>query len=80
MRVFLSAIVGSVILCGGASAEPVKVKFGWFASDTDTAYVRVLKPWADAVNGVAKEKSWQAKEASLRREEVLRFTKKSKNR
>ena len=37
------------------------------------------KPWADAVNGAAKERSWQAKE-SLRREEVLRFTKKSKNR
>src|SRR5271166_3477500 len=38
------------------------------------------KPWADAVKGAAKEKSWQAKEASLRREEVLRFTNKSKNR
>ncbi|MDB5408176.1 MAG: DctP [Rhodospirillales bacterium] len=54
VRTISGAIAGLLLLSGSASAEPAKVKFGWFAPDTDTSYSRVLKPWADSVNAEAK--------------------------
>jgi len=37
-----------------AHAEPVKVKLGHFAGDTEETYTGAIKPWADAVNAEAK--------------------------
>ena len=50
------AYATSVLLASAltAAADPVKVKLGHFTSDTESGYVKVIKPWADAVNKEAQ--------------------------
>jgi TRAP-type C4-dicarboxylate transport system substrate-binding protein len=38
-----------------ATAEPVKVKLGHFTNDTESGFVKVIKPWAEAVNKEAQD-------------------------
>ena len=35
-------------------AEPVKLKLAMFSADTEMTWVKVIKPWADAVNAAGK--------------------------
>src|SRR3954464_133229 len=44
----------AVLMPWAASADPIKLKFGFFASDREYAYRGVVKPFADAVNLEAK--------------------------
>jgi TRAP-type C4-dicarboxylate transport system substrate-binding protein len=50
----LQAAIGVTVMMGIAHAEPVKVKLGHFAGDTEETYTGAIKPWADAVNAEAK--------------------------
>jgi len=46
----------AALLPMSAVAQPVTLKLSFFASDTETNYVKAIKPWLDAVNaGVAKK-------------------------
>ena len=47
-------VIAASALVGLAHADPVKVKLGHFASDTEETYTGAIKPWADAVNAEAK--------------------------
>ena len=47
-------VIAASALVGLAHADPVKVKLGHFASDTEETYTGAIKPWAEAVNAEAK--------------------------
>jgi TRAP-type transport system periplasmic protein len=44
------AVVACIFVPFAAGAEPIKLKFAFFASDREYAYRTVVKPFADAVN------------------------------
>jgi TRAP-type C4-dicarboxylate transport system substrate-binding protein len=55
MNAFLRyAVVACMLVPFPAEAEPVKLKFAFFASDREYAYQGVVKPFVDAVNLAAK--------------------------
>lgn len=39
---------------GAARAEPVQLKLAMFSADTEMTWVKVIKPWAEAVNDAGK--------------------------
>jgi TRAP-type transport system periplasmic protein len=43
-------LILAVLLPFSANADPVKLKLGFFATDTEMTYVTVIKPFAEAVN------------------------------
>jgi TRAP-type C4-dicarboxylate transport system substrate-binding protein len=50
-------IAGLIILAlcaGSAHADPVTLKLAMFSADTEMTWVKVIKPWADAVNEAGK--------------------------
>lgn len=50
----LCLVFAATISVSLANADPVKVKLGHFAGDTEETYTGAIKPWADAVNAEAR--------------------------
>ncbi len=53
-KLLFGVVVAAAASAGLAQADPVKIKLGHFASDTEETYTGVIKPWAEAVNAEAK--------------------------
>jgi TRAP-type transport system periplasmic protein len=53
-KLFLCVMLLVTASAGLVHADPVKVKLGHFASDTEETYTGAIKPWAEAVNAEAK--------------------------
>jgi TRAP-type C4-dicarboxylate transport system substrate-binding protein len=54
IRPMLQVAIAITTTIGIAHADPVKIKLGHFAGDTEETYTGAIKPWADAVNAEAK--------------------------
>lgn len=48
------SLVSFSLLPGAAVAEPIKLKFSYFTSDTEVVYRSAVKPFVDSVNAAAK--------------------------
>jgi TRAP-type C4-dicarboxylate transport system substrate-binding protein len=53
-KLFLCVMLLVTASAGLVHADPVQVKLGHFASDTEETYTGAIKPWAEAVNAEAK--------------------------
>jgi TRAP-type C4-dicarboxylate transport system substrate-binding protein len=49
-----SAIVAFTLVSVSASADPIKLKFAYFSSDREQAYINTIRPFVDVVNEQAK--------------------------